>query len=559
MTPSVEIHDLSLREAIGDFVTFHARAEELVEAVRLLDRVGFTSIDAFGGTTFMPTMKILGEDPWERLRATRRAATATPLQAVLRGRFVFASRRAADGTIRATLRHLRNLGLDRIKVADIGLDHPGAADVVSMAKELGFHVTAAISICWGQGDEASSILLGAAAGYAAAGADAVSLQDPFGILNPVEIGHLVRAYTAGCALPLRLHLHDTNLVAVAGVQAGLLAGARGVDTTVSPFSWAYSPPPVESILMALRGSALDPGLDVASMQAASAWLEDLKSKKGFLYRELYRLDQGALRGELPVAVRRALEDELRERGRSDLAESAWQEVPRVWEALGKPPFLHPLLRAVCSQAIDNVLAASPFERLDEKVGAYLRGEFGPPTAQARADLQKRAKAEEPSAPPVPPDAEQLDNERFASEDDRLTYALFPRIAEDFFRLRDSGGQLPAAPEFYQFALGEEAPPTVPRRLIVKRHGEACEILLDAMGPQEWGKRSFFVRIGGQVAKLDVTFPGPGSPPVYTIHHHGRRHQAEFVEVLPPGKKSVPVLLKEDGTLNEVLYTIPRPF
>lgn len=557
--PPAEIHDLSLREAIGDFVSYHVRAAELGEVLLILDRVGFASIDAFGGTTFLPTMKILGEDPWERLRAIRRSVTATPLQAVLRGQFVFSSRRAPVSTIRATLRHLRNLGVDRIKVVDLGLDHVGAQGVVAMAKDLGFGTTATISIPWGRGSGAGTDLCEAAAGYAAAGADAIGLQDPFGALNPVELGDLVRRYVATCALPLRLHLHDANLLAVAGVQAGLQAGARAVDTTISALSWAYSPPPAEAVLMALRGSPFEPRLDVAALEAAAAWFEELKAKKGFLYRELYGVDHAIFRGELPVAVRRALEDELRERGRADLGEAAWKVVPQVWNALGRPPLLNPLVRAICSQAIENVLAASPFARLEEKVSAYLRGDYGPPRTGARSDLVERAEAEEPRAPALLPDVNDLDSADFASEGDRLTYALFPRVAGDFFRLRDSGGE--TSPEVYPTAVqgGVELAPTVPRRLLIKRHGEAHEVVLEGMGPRGWGKRTFFVRIGGQVAHIEVTVPEPGAPPVYTVYHHGRRHRVEFVEVCPPGRTSVPVLLREDGNLNEVLYAIPRPF
>ncbi|MBI5441805.1 MAG: hypothetical protein HY900_11420 [Deltaproteobacteria bacterium] len=559
MTPAPEIHDLSLRESIGDFVTFHVRSDELAEGVRLLDRVGFASIDAFGGTTFLPTMKVLGEDPWQRLRGIRRAVTHTPLQAVLRGRLVFSARPAPPGTIRAALAHLRDIGVDRIKVADIGLDLLGARDVVAMAKDEGFHVTPFLPINWGKRAEACRSLTEAAAEYAAAGADAIGVQDPFGVLNPIDLGELVRAAEASCPLPLRLHLHDANFLAVAGVQAAFQAGAAAADTTISALAWAYSPPHAEAVVMALRGGPWDPGIDLGRLEEASVWFEGLKARKGFLYRELYGVDHGALRGELPVGVRRALEDELRERGRTDLAEAAWKEVPNVWEALGKPPFLNPLVRAVCSQAIDNVLAASPFTRLEPKVAAYLRGDYGPPPPETQPDLIARAREEETSASAFLPNAEELDAEDFGSEDDRLTYAMFPQIAEEFFRLRESGGAGSSAPEMYSTSAEAGAPleALIPRRLTVKRQGEAYEVVLEGMGPKEWGKRSFFLRIGGQVARLDVVLPAPDAPPLYTVHHHGHRHQVEFVDVLAPGRESVPVLLKEDGHLREVLFSFPH--
>ncbi|MBI5013991.1 MAG: hypothetical protein HZB55_00670 [Deltaproteobacteria bacterium] len=560
MTAPIEIHDISLRESIGDFVTFNVRAEELTEGLRLLDQVGYTSIDVFGGTTFLPTMKVLGEDPWERLRTVRRAITRTPIQAALRGRLVFGSKPAPTTTIRAVLRHLRGLGVDRIKVVDLGLDLQGARDVVAMAKDLGFYTIASIVLCYGAIEEGEQILPVASAGYASAGADGIVIQDPFGLLGPTRVSELVHCYARHCALPLRLHLHDVNLVGLASLQAGLQAGVQAVDTIVSALSWGYSPPQAESVLSAVKGMPGAPGLELPLLEEVSAWFEQLKTRKGFHYKGVHAVDHSSLQGRMPLAIRRALDDELRERGRADLSGTAWDEVTRVWEALGRPPTLIPLVRALCSQAIENVLDGNSFAHLDERVAAYLRGDFGPPRPGARPELIERARAETPSGPTHLLDVDDLLPESFPSEDDRLTRALFPTIAADFFDVRASGFAQGGLLEMYPLGAHdglEPAPPMVPRALQIRRQGEVFDVTLEGLGPEESGRRSLFLKIGGQTEKVDVTFPSPDAPPIYAVNHHGHRHQVEFVEVLPPGKKSVPVLLREDGTLNEVLFSIPR--
>jgi len=556
MRAPIEVHDTSLRDAIGDFVTLHVTSAELAEVLPLLDAAGFASIDAFGGSTFFPTMTVLGEDPWARLRSLRAAVHHTPLQAVLRGRLGFGMRPVPEGTLRAVLRTLRSYGVDRLKIADPGLDPRGAAQLVEQAVEQGFHVTASVVLSWGDTPDAGERVTTAADAYFFAGAHAVGLQDPFGLLTPVQLGDVVRTYGRHHAQPLRLHLHDMNLLGVAALERGLMAGAGAVDTTLAALAWSYSPPHAEAVAVALRGSPDEPSLDLGKIEETSAWFEDLKTRKGFRYRAVYGVDHQALRGEMPTAVKRALLDELRESGRKDLFEASWAQVPAAWEALGRPPLLKPFVQAVCGQAVENA-AGPPFARLDPRALAYLRGEYGPAKPGARADLVDRARRDPTPAEPPLPEVGALDPTAYPSEEDRLTAALFPEAGATFLRGRDQGRSI-SLPDLYAEASGALPSPTlVPRRLRVGRQGESFEVNLEGLGPADGQSRILFLRVGSETAPVRVDFPRPGAPPVYGIHYHGRRHQVEIVDVLEPGRKSLPVLLREDGHLHEVLYSFPR--
>lgn len=557
MRPLVELHDASLRDSIGDFVAFHLRAEELCHVVRLLDHAGFASIDAFGGPSFFPSLRVLGEDPWHRLRTFRRVITRTPVQGVVRGRFLFGRWPAPDSTIVATLRHMRSLGVDILKVDDVGLDREGAQRVVRMAKDMHFQVAATVTISWGEAPRARDLLDEAARAYEAAGADCLTLQDPFGLLTPFQVKEAVRHHRARTSLPLRLHIHDVNLLAVASLEAGLEAGAVGADTTLSTLSWSYSPPQAESLVMSLRGSPHETGVDLSPLEEAANWFEAAKGRKGFRYKAVYGVDHAAFRGEMPSAVRRILNDILREQGRVSLMDRAWAEIPKVWEALGRPTLLAPLVQGICQQALNNLLSEEPYQKLDYRVVAYLKGEFGPPRPGTRSDLRRQAEGEAISGSTRPLDIDKLSPETFASEDDRITFACFPNIASDFFRRREGGEGGAESAEFFT-PQGPETPTPafVPRSLTVKRHGEAFTVVLEGMGPREGNKRMLFLRIGGEAAKIEVTFPEDGAPPAYQIFHHGKRHSIEFVEILHPGRKSLPVILREDDRLEEVLFSLP---
>ncbi len=546
MRPPVQLHDTSLRDAVGDFVTYHLRAHELGEVVRLLDRVGFASIDGFGGGTVPRVLGGLGEDPWERLRALRRALTRTPLQAVVRGRMLFGTRPAPLGTLRATLRHLRDLGVDALKVSDPGLDPGGARLTVELAKATGFRVTAAVVVTWEQRRSVRELLVAAGTGFQAAGADEVSLQDPYGLLDPATLAASVEGFCRHLSLPLRLHVHDANLLSVVGLEAGLRGGAAAVDATVSALAWTYSPPSTESVLMALRGRREAPALDLGALEAASAWFEDAKQRKGFGHKAFYGVDHGALRGEMPAPVRRALAEELRRRGRPELLPEAWAEVPAVWESLGRPPLLSPFVEALCSQAATHVETGERFAHLDPRVVAYLRGLYGEPLPGARADLLARAAEPEAVGEALLPDVDALPPGGSAEE--RLNRALFPDGPE-----RPRGAPEAAEPPGGPLAVDEG----FPRRLLVERFGEAFEVSLEGLGPAEGNRRTLFLRVGGETAAVEVEFPPEGAAPAYRLRHHGRDHQVKILEILPKGKRTLPVLLREDGQLAEVLYSFPR--
>lgn len=560
MIRPVEIHDTSLRDSIGDFVTLHLKSHELDEVLGILDGAGFTSIDCFGGMVFMPTMTVLGEDPWQRLRAVRKVVRHTPVQAVVRGRMLFGRWIAPDSTVKATVAHIRNCGVDRLKVTDSGLDLEGAARVIGYAKELGMHVTASVPLSWGELPWIDELVERSATVFQNAGADDMSLQDPYGIMTPSVAARAIKNHVDRSSLPIRLHFHDVNLLAVASLEAGLSVGAMGADTTISTLAWSYSPPQTESVVMSLRGTERDTGVDLNVVEEAAAWFERAKASKGFKYHAVYGVDHDQLRGHMPVAVRRALADTLRDASRMDLMDRCWPEAPRVWEALGRPPLFSPIVQAVCAQALENVASGLPYARLDYRVAAYLRGEFGEVKTGARADLVARAKAEEVSLSARkshPLDTDNLAPDAYPSEDDRLTYANFPTHSDEFFKARATRRANLPDMRFVGRAEAEAQPTIMPRRLVVTRHGESFEVALEGMGPLEDGKRTLFLRIGGETAKIEVAFPPEGGAPKYTLLHHGKRHSFEFVEVLTAGARSLPVIIREDGREEEILYSFPR--
>ncbi len=549
MRPPVRIFDASLRDSIGDFVTLHLRAHELGEAVRLLDKVGFAAVDGFGGGTAERLARDLREDPWERLRAIRRGLSHTPLQAVIRSRMLFGQKPAPLSTIRATLRHLKDLGVDCVKISDPGIDLEGTRQVILVAKSIGFRVSAAVPVAWGKINDPRDALLEGAVTFSEAGADEVVLQDAFGLLSPAHVASLVRSFTQHCSLPLRLHIHDTNLLSVATLEAGISAGASAADATISSLGWTYSPPRTESLVMALRGSDRAPDIDLTALENASAWFELAKERKGFGHKALHGVDHGLLRGEMPSTVRRALIEELRKKERPDLIERAWKEVNAVWEDFGCPPLLSPLVEAVCAQTVVNVCSETPYSTLDQRAVAYLGGLYGQPRPGVKAGLVEKA-VEYPIAPEMKlPELSEAPAGPMASVEEKLTSILFPESVA----ARELHGAAKAAPASDTPAV--EA--SIPRKLMVERHGESFEVALEGIGPKRGNKRTLFLRIGGDTAAVEVTFPQSGAAPEFTLVHHGKQHKVKILEIRPKGKRTLPVVLREDEQVLEVLYSFPK--
>ena len=552
-----ELFDATLRDAVGHFLTLHVSSAELEDLLDALDRAGFTGIDAWGGASFYPTMEILGENPWERLRAIRRKIRRTPLQASVRSRFLFGTRPAPWETVKAVFGRMRDLGVERLRVLDLSTRRSDTGRVVEMAKEAGFHVTVAHLLDWSDLGGAAERLVSDAQAYLFAGADAVTLHDPFGVLTPPLAERLVAAYRTHFGAPLRVHTHDVSLLGVAAAEAALRAGASGADVTVSAAAWAYSPPQAESLAMALRGTPLDPGVDLAALEEAAAILEGLKAQKGFRYRAVYGVDHAGLSGGLPAVVRQAMLEEVRRRHLRTLLEPALGRFRAVWEALGRPPLLRPFLQAACAQAVEDARTGRPFQTLAPATVRYLLGEYGPPMPGCRADLVERARGTGIEAQRLPGLAE-LPPEAFADEDDRLLYALFPKAAASFFERRAAGTAGRGRPAPYPVEGPSDAGPVaVPRQIWITRGGETHGVVLEGMGPWEGNRRPLFLRVGPHRARVDVEFPPQGGT-VYTIHLHGRTRRVEIAEVLPPGTRGLPVVLREEEHTTEVLFAFSRP-
>jgi oxaloacetate decarboxylase alpha subunit len=534
---------------VGDFVSLHLRSHELGEVVRLLDKVGFAAVDGFGGGSAERVVHLLREDPWERLRVIRRGLANTPLQVVLRSKLLFGSSPAPLSTIRATLRLLSDLGVDHIKVSDPGIDIEGARMVVEMAKFTGFKVTAAVPVAWGLMQDPRDALLEAGATFTDAGADEIALQDPFGLLSPAHLASLVRSFTQHCSLPLRLHVHDTSLMSAAAIEAGVSAGAAFADATISSLAWTYSPPRAESLLMALRGSRRAPAIDLTALENVSRWFDEAKERKGFGHKVLHGVDHALLRGEMPSTVKRTLAHELMRRERSDLLPRAWEEAPKVWESLGCPPLLTPLLEVVCAQTAENVCNDVPFSSLTPRTVTYLRGVYGQPRHAIRSDLITRARDKSLESEAPLQDIDHADFGPSATVAEKLTKILFGDgdsldLLKTAKSAEDSRSEMPADSR-------------IPRKVIVEHQGESFEVNLEGLGPMKGNKRTLFMRIGAETSSIEVAFPPADSGPEFVLKHHGKSHRIKILEILPKGKRTLPVVMRKDGQVVEILYSFPK--
>lgn len=562
----VSITDVTLRDSIGEFTTNYLHTQEVVEVARMLDRAGFASIDFWGGTTFYACIKNLREDPWERLKLVRRVVKNTPLQMLVRGQFAVGLRPYPRDVLTALMRKAADCGIDVFKVTDLLNNVKSLEMPITIAKELHRRVEATIIHSYNPA-YSEEMYLDLADKLLRMGADVICLNDPFGIMTPVQTEILVRLFKKRFHQPLRLHLHNNNRMALACYQEAVKAGADIVDTAISTMAWEYSPPPVEPLVVALRGTDFDTGMDMGVLAEVSEYFSRLKARYGYEIKAEYGVDHHSLTSYLPGILRRFILDELRGEGIADRFPQALAEVELVWKELGYPPLISPLMEIIGLQAIANVLDGKRYARILENTHNYIVGYYGQPPFMVDEAIQKRVLG---SGRPVysgmgeliGPSMEEVERSKaheLTTEEDRITYALFPELAEDFFRLRDRPKAMETAKKVTSitkelFAMEHRFKDRgvlerLMDRICINLQGETAEVVLEGINPLKEGKRTLFLRIGDRLEEVEVSLSDSGA---MEVSLHGDRYRAQIREHLPKGRRFTPLIMEVNGRAEEVL-------
>lgn len=559
----VYVTDLVLRDGHQSLIATRMQTADMLPICPQLDAVGFWSLEAWGGATFDACVRFLREDPWERLRQLRKALPNTRIQMLLRGQNLLGYRNYSDDVVRAFVRKSADNGVDVFRVFDAMNDLRNLRVSIEAVKAAGRHAEGAL--CYTTSpvhDIAHFVEL--AKGMAEMGCDTLAIKDMAGLLTPYTAYDLVCAIREATQLPIHTHSHATSGLAHMTHLKAIEAGASIIDTCVGGFSEGASHPTTQSLVAALAGTTYDTGLSLPLLEEISAYFKEVRRKYWQFESEFTGTDTRVLVNQVPGGMISNLANQLKEQGALDRMNAVLEEIPRVREDLGYPPLVTPTSQIVGTQAALNVLTGARYKSVTNEVKLYLQGRYGRAPSHVNEEVRKLAVGDLDVTTCRPADllADELDRLRneidslARSDEDVLTYAMFPDLAKTWLQER-AAGSLTAEPLLPRSAAQAEAAPRYAAdEFRITLHGETYHIKLAGSGRSESGQHPYFVSIDGISEEVLVE---PLNEVAITAGGGGTRKTAAAATVAP-GQKPRPshpghVTAAMPGTVVEVLVGI----
>ncbi|ELV8623679.1 sodium-extruding oxaloacetate decarboxylase subunit alpha [Vibrio cidicii] len=451
MSKPLAITDVVLRDAHQSLFATRMRIEDMLPIAAELDKVGYWSLETWGGATFDACIRFLGEDPWERLRALKKAMPNTPMQMLLRGQNLLGYRHYADDVVEKFVERAHTNGMDVFRIFDAMNDVRNFQKAVKATIDVGAHAQGTLSYTTSPVHNADT-WVDLAKRLEDLGCHSLCIKDMSGLLKPYEAQELITRIKASCELPLALHCHATTGLSTATAIKAVEAGIDILDTAISSMSCTYGHTPTETVVAMLQGTERDTNLQLEQLEPIAAYFRDVRKKYAKFEGQLKGVDSRILIAQVPGGMLTNMESQLKEQGAADRIDEVLQEIPRVREDLGFIPLVTPTSQIVGTQAVINVLTGERYKSITKETAGVLKGEYGAAPAPVNAELQARVLN---GAEPVvcrPADLLQAELDTLTDEllakakvegirlaeesvDDVLTYALFPQVGLKFLKNR----------------------------------------------------------------------------------------------------------------------------
>jgi pyruvate/oxaloacetate carboxyltransferase len=453
MAGKIAIMETVLRDAHQCLVATRMRTEDMLPIAAQLDDIGYWSLEAWGGATFDATLRFLKEDPWERLRKLRAAMPKTRFQMLLRGQNVVGYRNYPDDIVQAFVARAAANGIDVFRIFDAMNDIRNMKTAIEAALKTGKLVEG--SVCYTISPVHSpDYFLRVAEKLADMGVQILCLKDMAGMLAPYAAYEIIKKIKSRISLPLHLHSHCTAGLSPMNYLMAIEAGADILDTAIAPFSQGSSQPATEQIVAALKDTPHDTGLDLGKLGKIADYFYGVRRNYAEFESPVNnQIKTDVLISQVPGGMLSNLVAQLRQQNAENKLEAVLAEMPHVRKDLGYPPLVTPTSQIVGSQAALNVMTGKRYSVVAMETRNYVMGLYGEPPGPISDDIKTKVigKKEPISCRPadlLKPGLEQARKEAGSlatSEEDVLSYALFPEIAKDYFLSRDSkGGTQPAA-------------------------------------------------------------------------------------------------------------------
>ncbi|MBQ2666499.1 sodium-extruding oxaloacetate decarboxylase subunit alpha [Methanobrevibacter sp.] len=439
----VRITETALRDAHQSLLATRMRTRDMIPIAEEMDKVGYFSVEAWGGATFDTCIRYLNEDPWERLRNLKSEFNNTPIQMLLRGQNLVGYKHYPDDVVTKFVEKSYENGVDIFRIFDALNDIRNMEKSIKVAKAQGAHVQGTISYTISPVHTLDDFV-NLAKELEALECDSVAIKDMAGLITPTAAYDLVSALKEETDLLVDLHCHCTSGMTPISYYAACQAGVDILDTAISPLAWGTSQPPTESIVAALQGTDFDTELDLKLLTVIKKYFEDIKEKySGILDPISESVDTDVLLYQIPGGMLSNLISQLKEQNALDRYNDVLDEMPRVRKDMGYPPLVTPTSQIVGIQSVMNVLGGERYKTVSNEVKEYMKGMYGKSPAPVDPEISKRIIGDEEVITCRPADLLEPEFDKFKSEgeekgfvksdEDALTYALYPPIAPKFLK------------------------------------------------------------------------------------------------------------------------------
>ncbi|MDX1818511.1 MAG: sodium-extruding oxaloacetate decarboxylase subunit alpha [Marinobacter sp.] len=466
------ITDVILRDAHQSLLATRMRLDDMLPIAEKLDKVGYWSLESWGGATFDACIRYLGEDPWERIRELKKAMPNTPQQMLLRGQNLLGYRHYADDVVERFVERAAENGVDVFRIFDAMNDPRNLETAIQAVRKTGKHAQGTISYTTSP-VHTIEMWVELAKQVESMGADSIAIKDMAGLLKPYVAYDLVSRLKKELNVPIHMQCHATTGMSTATAVKAAEAGIDNVDTAISSMSMTYGHSPTEAVVAILEGTDRDTGLDLNLLEEIAGYFREVRKKYAKFEGSLKGVDSRILLAQVPGGMLTNMESQLKEQNAADKFDDVLAEIPKVREDLGYIPLVTPTSQIVGTQAVLNVLTGERYKSISKETSAILKGEYGAAPAAFNKELQERVLDGKEAitcrpADLIEPEMDKLTDElkKLADEkgikladnvvDDVLTYALFPQIGLKFLENRGNPDAFEPAPTAESAAPAKKA-------------------------------------------------------------------------------------------------------
>lgn len=491
----VQLTDLVLRDAHQSLLATRMVTADMLPICPKLDKVGYFALEAWGGATFDSCIRFLNEDPWDRLRQVKKALPNTKVMMLLRGQNLLGYRHYADDVVAKFVEAAAKNGVDVFRIFDAVNDPRNFKAATEAAKKTGKHVQATISYATTPFHTVKTYV-DLAKELANEGADSLCIKDMAGLLKPYDAYELVKAIKKVVDLPIEIHSHSTTGMSVATLAKAAEAGAEILDTAISSLAMGTSHSPTETMVEIFKGTPYDTGLDTNLLLEIAAYFREVRKNYKKFESSFLGADTRILVSQVPGGMLSNLESQLKDQGASDKIDQVLKEIAVVQKDFGYPPLVTPTSQIVGTQAVFNVLFGR-YNKLTGESMDLLAGKYGKCPAPKNTEVVKKAlealkmdaEITHRPADDIPNEFAKLEEEtkkllgtQDVAVEDVLTYAMFPKVAPDFFKKRSQGPvKFTAEPEAPKATAVAPAPAGQAAKYVVNVNGADYTVVVRPEG------------------------------------------------------------------------------